>query len=364
MKDVTKNLAVVISFFLVLAGFLLANIICPDSQLSAWERRMLSGAPQLSLDSLLSGKYSLEFEKYSLDQFVFRNQFRSLKAKVSYYLLAMKDNNGIYVLDEGIYKIEPRLNEQSVFNAAQKFNDLKDLYFPDHNVYYAVIPDKNYFVAADNGYPAMDYERMLAVLDQNVRDMKYIDLFSALTVFDYYRTDIHWRQDRIEGVAQQLLAEMNVSPDLAPSYIRHEIYPFYGSFYGQAALPLHPDRLVYLTNDALENAEVYDYAGKSYGPVYAREVQSNLYDLFLSGAKPLLAIDNPANSSGRELIIFRDSFGSSIAPLLVEGYSRITLVDLRYLSSWVLDDYITFTPNQDVLFLYSTSVINNSWMLR
>jgi len=187
MKDVTKNLAVVISFFLVLAGFLLANIICPDSQLSAWERRMLSGAPQLSLDSLLSGKYSLEFEKYSLDQFVFRNQFRSLKAKVSYYLLAMKDNNGIYVLDEGIYKIEPRLNEQSVFNAAQKFNDLKDLYFPDHNVYYAVIPDKNYFVAADNGYPAMDYERMLAVLDQNVRDMKYIDLFSALTVFDYYR---------------------------------------------------------------------------------------------------------------------------------------------------------------------------------
>ena len=57
--------------------------------------------------------------------------------------------------------------------------------------------------------------------------------------------------------------------------------------------------------------------------------------------------------------IFRDSFGSSIAPLLSEGYAKITLVDIRYLRADLLERFIEF-KNQDVLFLYSTSVLNHS----
>jgi len=63
------------------------------------------------------------------------------------------------------------------------------------------------------------------------------------------------------------------------------------------------------------------------------------------------------------LILFRDSFGSAIAPLLVQGYRSITLVDIRYLSSAMLDRFIDFY-GQDVLFLYSTIVLNNSETLR
>ena len=65
----------------------------------------------------------------------------------------------------------------------------------------------------------------------------------------------------------------------------------------------------------------------------------------------------------RELVIFRDSFASSLAPLLLEGYSRVTLVDIRYLSPAQLGRYLTFT-DQDVLFLYSTGVLNNSSTLK
>ena len=38
----------------------------------------------------------------------------------------------------------------------------------------------------------------------------------------------------------------------------------------------------------------------------------------------LLTVDNPNARTDRELVIFRDSFGSSLAPLLLEGYSRVT----------------------------------------
>ena len=48
-----------------------------------------------------------------------------------------------------------------------------------------------------------------------------------------------------------------------------------------------------------------------------------------------------------------------ITPLLAEGYAKITLVDIRYISPSVLGQFLTFAQ-QDVLFLYSTSVLNNS----
>ena len=85
----------------------------------------------------------------------------------------------------------------------------------------------------------------------------------------------------------------------------------------------------------------------------------DLYDVFLSGPVSVLTVENPAANTDKELIVFRDSFGSSIAPLLSEGYAKITLVDIRYLRADLLERFIEF-KNQDVLFLYSTSVLNHS----
>jgi hypothetical protein len=87
------------------------------------------------------------------------------------------------------------------------------------------------------------------------------------------------------------------------------------------------------------------------------------YDIFLDGPAALITIENPAADTDRELILFRDSFGSSIAPLFVEAYAKVTLVDLRYLSSEYLGDYVSF-GEADVLFLYSTTILNTSEMLK
>ena len=86
---------------------------------------------------------------------------------------------------------------------------------------------------------------------------------------------------------------------------------------------------------------------------------SDPYEIFLSGPKSLLRIENPNAKTERRLIVFRDSFAASLVPLLAEGYSEITLVDIRYLSPTMLDKFIDLTA-QDVLFLYSTSVLNDS----
>ena len=72
--------------------------------------------------------------------------------------------------------------------------------------------------------------------------------------------------------------------------------------------------------------------------------------MYLSGAKALVTIENPKAETGRELIVFRDSFGSSVVPLLVADYAKITLVDIRYIQPDMLGQFLEF-HGQDVLFL-------------
>ncbi len=87
------------------------------------------------------------------------------------------------------------------------------------------------------------------------------------------------------------------------------------------------------------------------------------YNVFLSGPSSLVEITNEDASNSKELIIFRDSFGSSIAPLLVPHYRKITLVDLRYISEITVDKYVDI-KNSDVLFLYSATSVNKSFLLK
>ncbi len=80
--------------------------------------------------------------------------------------------------------------------------------------------------------------------------------------------------------------------------------------------------------------------------------------MFLSGSLALVTITNPWASSDKELVLFRDSFGSSIAPLFAGAYKKITLIDIRYIHPDLLEQYMTF-KDQDVLFLYSTLSLNH-----
>ena len=111
----------------------------------------------------------------------------------------------------------------------------------------------------------------------------------------------------------------------------------------------------------MENCRVYDAESGSWGEIYdlSKLEGQDPYEVYLSGSRSLLTIENPNAATDRELIIFRDSFGSSVAPLLVKDYARVTLVDIRYMSPTILGNFIEF-GGQDVLFLYSTLVLNNS----
>lgn len=188
---------------------------------------------------------------------------------------------------------------------------------------------------------------------------KYIEIADLLEANDYYSTDTHWRQECITDVAERIAEKMG--SDIKQSYQENTLeYPFYGVYVGQSALKCKPDTITYLTNDTIDSAVVdgnltiYDMK---------KAVSKDPYEMFLSGNQPIVKIVNKESNGDKRLIMFRDSFGSSISPLFIKGYSEIVLIDLRYVSSEVLDEYVRF-ENADVLFLYSTLLLNNSLSMK
>lgn len=361
------KLACVILLLGFIFGFSLWGILKADTELSQAERRKLTARPTLSAETIWSGKFMSAYEDYVTDQFPIRDELRSVKAFTAFKLLRQRDVNGIFIADGSASRLEYPIDEASIKNAQKKFRYLYDKYLKESGgmIYFSLIPDKNRFIAEKNGAPAIDYDSFAALMREDTDEyMQYIDIFDTLCAEDYYRTDTHWRQERIGDTAQRLADAMGI--DIEDSYEAKSMEkPFYGVYCGQSALPLTPDTMTWLDSATLQGCRVYDYESGEYIGVYDFEKAEgmDMYELFLSGSKSLLRIENPTAQNDRRLIIFRDSFGSSIAPLLVPGYAEITLVDIRYLASPLLGNMLSF-DGADVLFLYSVQVLNNSITLK
>lgn len=273
------------------------------------------------------------------------------------------DENDLLYTDGYYLDYIGELRPQSVENFANKVESLVAQYMQNSTgIYYAIAPSKNYFVN-DRVQTPFDYDQMLSILSENITSAQYINLFDTLTLEDYYKTDPHWRQERLQKTVDRLGESLGFTTDLS-TYQANTVEGFIGQ-HGHDKENFPSEDLVYLTNDAINNAVVDNMQEPDFKQVYNLDKlsSSSPYDVFLSGPTPLETITNNSAETDKELIIFRDSSTSSLAPLLIENYKTITLVDIRYMMSAMLGDYVNF-DGKDVLFLYGEQVINFSEMLR
>lgn len=361
-SEKVKNITIIALFMVMMYGLFFINLIKPAAELSYSERRKLAQFPGMTADSMWSGDFMEGFDSYAVDQMAFREDFRSIKAVFDKDVLRKSDNNGIFITQDMIFKTEYPLNEKNVTYLCGRTNYVYDKYLnEDMKVRFSMVPDKNYYMG-DTGHLILDYRKMETMIRDTVDSrMRYIDLFGTLTLDSYYTTDAHWRQERLGNVVSAIADSFGVDIG-ADEYTQERYYPFYGVYYGQSALNVKPDEMVYLTNPAIENAVVtnIERVGEVLS-VYDRDQLGGMdsYNVFMEGPAAVVIARNPLNHSGRELIIFRDSYASSLSPLLLGGYGEITLIDLRYIHPDLIGDYVSF-GDQDVLFLYSATLFNNS----
>lgn len=369
MKTSLRQKTICILLAVLLFGLSGVAVFREKDDYSASERRQLSQMPSLSAKSLLSGSFMSGFEDFAVDQFPLREQFRTLKALANKYLFGKSENNGIYIEDGYYAATQYPLDEDSVDHAANIFNSVYDRYFSDgdYNVYYSLIPDKNYFLQEQAAQLCIDYSRFEDLLGESMDRFSYIDIFDTLQLSDFYKTDTHWRQEKIRPAAETLLQGMQVPFDSAYSYTEKELpVAFYGVYYGQAALPAEAETISYMDSTRFGKVSVYDHENRREIGVYDFEKAEGKdpYEFFLSGPLSLITIENPDAATDRELYLFRDSYGSSVAPYFIDSYAKITLIDIRYLQSAWVGNFVEFTQGSDVLFLYSTMVLNSSETLK
>ncbi len=362
------NIIFVCVFAALIFGLSAFAWLKPNTAFSEAERRPLETLPELTISSISSGEFMGKFEKYTTDQFPFREKFRSLKAFISTTLLGKMENNQLYTQDGHISKIEYPENPAMIDYAVTKFDSIYNrlLKDTDCSVYLSIVPDKHYFLAQKKGYLSIDYPNFIGQFKDRLPFMEYIDVLPLLSADDYYYTDSHWKQENIQDVAVLLGEKMGANVSAEYTINTHPA-PFMGVYAGQSALPTKGDSLNYLTSPTLDECVIsyYDAGTPRVGELYSMEKAAGKdpYEMFLSGTMPLVTIENPNATTDKELILFRDSFGSSIAPLFAEGYKKVTVVDIRYLQSDYLPAFIDFEA-QDVLFLYSTTLLNNSTALK
>lgn len=359
--DKIRHIATAIIFCGIVLFFGIGALLSPDREYSVFERRKLEQMPVYAESEDLAS-YFLAWETYLTDQFYLRDELRFVKSGFAHTLLRQYDVNGYYSEDGSQAQLLYPMSEENFTYNIALMEEIRKTYFADSPAYYGVIPDKSYYMDAPLGLDYQQIDRLFADHLQGER----IPIRENLELSDYYATDIHWKQENLsdvysafrDGMAKDLPAWEDAK------FSEKSAGTFYGVLYGQAAMPAKKDEMNYLENDSTKGLKVTIVDTGKEGVVYDTEAFAgdDAYDLYLGGESALIRMENPSAAGERKLILFRDSFGRSIAPLLAEGYSEIVLVDLRWVRAQYLpafSDYLAADENTDVLFLYSAQVLSS-----
>jgi len=372
-------------FIIVIGGFAVMNIFATPPQTLQSERRAPTALPAFSSQTFANASFMSGFESWAQDRFPLREGLRTVRAGMVFQVLQQTDKDRLYTGASGVGRFA-RIDEQAWRQSIDRINRittrLQDgtIASSDMNFYAAVIPDKSLY--AGRYLPGYDQDTANRLIAENLsKDIKAIDISSALAPQDFYKTDLHWDQTQINGVANALENAMNSGTPEAEnggdgnggSADDRNIFAgtFFGVYAGQIALPMPPDDLSYVSNPYIDTASASYLNPRTAvmepGRIYYPEALTSggdPYDFFLRGPQALIVLENATPvHNGRTLYLFRDSFGSSLAPLLLRYYDRVELIDLRYINSRVLADYVTFEPGADVLFLFSSQILGSPTVL-
>ncbi len=349
-------------FLAFIGAFFILNLVLPDRQFSEQENRYLQMRPEFSFKSLFSGDYMSKFETYTTDQFTFRDEWITLKA-ASELALGKQENNDVHLCENGTLIEGFKRPENSVLDSNMSaLNSLVGN--TDAKVYFALIPDKS------DLYSSLLPKNVPNGSEKEVIDYCYgqsnatnVDMYSALSAhkdeYIFYRTDHHWTSLGAYYGLSALAESMGLPCPALDSYTdRHVVSEeFYGTTWSSSGFSwVDPDTMEIFVN-APEGLKVTSYPqgspveGKLYDFSFLEK--KDKYSMFMGGNCPMHVIET-GNEDKPSLLILRDSYTDSLIPFLLDDFSEIHVLDLRYYRA-SLKAYIEQNDFDNVLVCYSVS---------
>lgn len=349
-------------FLAFIGAFFILNLVLPDRQFSEQENRYLQMRPEFSFKSLFSGDYTSKFETYTTDQFTFRDEWITLKA-ASELALGKQENNDVHLCENGTLIEGFKRPESSVLDSNMSaLNTLVGN--TDAKVYFALIPDKSdlYSSLLPKNAPN-DSEKEVIDYCYGQSNATNVDMYSALSAhkdeYIFYRTDHHWTSLGAYYGLSALAESMGLPCPALDSYTdRHVVSEeFYGTTWSSSGFSwVDPDTMEIFVN-APESLKVTSYPqgspveGKLYDFSFLEK--KDKYSMFMGGNCPMHVIET-GNEDKPSLLILRDSYTDSLIPFLLDDFSEIHVLDLRYYRA-SLKAYIEQNDFDNVLVCYSVS---------
>ena len=352
-----------LGFAVLLAGFTAANYFHKDTAFSDTENRMLQQKPVFSWADLADGRFMGNFEKYQTDQFILRREWIRLQTAAD--RLLGKNKSGDVYLGEGQLLEEPSKLSENVW---ENLDAIGAFCRNQTGVkcYLMLVPDAAsvqreklpaYAPVADQ---AEQLEEIRSYLEKKENPVTEIPLYEMLREHReeslYYRTDHHWTTLGARYAYQSVAGQMGLPG--AENGEEKKLYPVSDSFQGTLAARSGyrvPDDTieVYWPDQEEELVVTYVQEQTKSASLYAAEKLKtrDKYGMFLNGNHPLTEIRTMA-STGRKLLLIKDSYANCFVPFLTGDFEEIVLVDPRYYydSAEKLMKQYGFT---DVLFLYN-----------
>ena len=342
-------------------------LVKPQTDFSENENRNLQTFPELSLPAVFSGQFMKQYDSYTADQFLFRDQWVSLATR-ELLAIGKRDNQKTYFGKDGyLFAMDTIDHQQMEKNQIllQEFLQKAKQENPELRSTVMIVPTSS-AVLSDKlpyGAPVLQEAPLITSIGRSVEGLaSFCDPTQVLLAHAgeeiYYRTDHHWTSLGAY-YAYTAWADTQGLPvhGLTEYRIRTVSDSFLGTTYSKANLTsIQPEAIQIFEREGAPKAAMQVDTGKevkSFDSLYDESYlsQKDKYSYFLSSNNPLVSIDTGIKN-GKTLLVVKDSFANSFVPFLTGDYERILVVDPRYQRSGILS-LLKQESVTDVLVLYN-----------
>ena len=363
MKRNLWNILTAVLFALILLAVPVYWLCFPEKTFSESERRYLAEAPKLSAQKLTDWSFDDKVEGYLADHIPLRdalvgvNAYATLLSGRQVSAEAFMDRDGYLVAKPVAYdpsELDKRLNRIA------KLGESTGL-------------EPQMLIVPSSGYVRKDrLPKTLAALFPDAEILAGVEAHDGVRLIPiaqrfcaegqdwFYRTDHHWTADGAYAAYEAYMRAAGHEPLPRDAYYHHTVKGYLGSTSSRSALWLTPSETMTIDEPIGCDVKVtFSDRDGAFSELFFYEHlrEYDWYPLFLDGNHPVTVIEN--NSAAPDapvLLMVKDSFGNTLAPLLVPSYRTVVMVDPRYYRQSVSELCETYGADE-LLFCFSTERI-------
>ncbi len=324
---------------------------------SGWEKRSLTGIPgNLSLSNWTMND---DLESFLSDQVPFRQPMVNLHALTQVYTGRATQLEAWPVGDavtESPVRADQETLKKRVAGMKELAGDTPCLFLTPPT---AGMMRMNEMTAARRAL----YGEESAIYDELTAEEGFVPLreaFEASSEPTFYYSDHHWNSTGTELAYRAYCRAAGLEPAAQEAFTYTQYGHFHGTTYSRSGLPfVREDTLICAEPKAAVTLTIREDGAEYDHLIFPEKAETyDGYAVYLNGNHGMLTISNP-EAAGGTLLVFRDSFASSLLPYLSANYARITAVDVRYYPGSFRDAMEEAGEADQILFLYSLDSLAN-----